>query len=454
MKMRICHQFKLGALIAVLAVPLWPAAIVQAADEQRAPPEARTAGTLGTQVQRSIMRIQEMMTPEDPEDEPDLVGAKEELDRLYERRYERMNDFEKSTILNFYTNYYLATENYPETLRIFEQILTIETLRESTRLRTLRSLGQLYSAEENWSESIRNYELWRASSLEEDDLVYKGLSYGHYQLEQYVEALPYWISYMEFLLDEGSELSRSDYSYLNGIYFQIEDYDRALELTKTMIMLFDNTRDWQNLSAIYSSLDDFERALHALNLAYLKGHIDDENRYVNLGQSMAGVDIPYSGTKIIQAGFDAGIVEQDEDNLISVTQMLMIASEFERALGPAQSAAELIENGDGFDTVGYINFVLHDYQAAVDAFEIAVDKGDLSNPSNTLQLFAMSLVALDDFGAASEITRQWAESGDRSDQESANNYRRAITNIKARFDILASRREEARDFYESYPPLQ
>ena len=120
--------------------------VIIAGEEQRKPPEARTSGTLGPQVMRAVSEIQEMMSPEDEDDEPDLAGAKEALDELYERRYERMNDFEKSTVLSFFTNYYLTIEDYAGALGIFEEILTIETLREDTRLRTLRSLGQLYAA--------------------------------------------------------------------------------------------------------------------------------------------------------------------------------------------------------------------------------------------------------------------------------------------------------------------
>ncbi|MYI03075.1 MAG: hypothetical protein F4122_11405, partial [Gammaproteobacteria bacterium] len=101
-----------------------PAAPVLAGEEQRAPPEARTAGTLGPQVMRAISEIQEMMTPEDPEDPVDLPGAKEALDELRERRWDRMNDFEKSTLLNFYISYYLAEEDFTNALRTFEEMLT------------------------------------------------------------------------------------------------------------------------------------------------------------------------------------------------------------------------------------------------------------------------------------------------------------------------------------------
>ena len=452
--MRPGNIFKLTFLITVLAMPMWSAQIALAGEEQRAPPTARTSGTLGPQVMRAISRIQELMTPEDEDDEPDLVAAKEELDELYERRFQRMNDFEKQTTLSFYTNYYLTTENYPDAIRIFEQMLTLENLREDIRRRTLRSLGQLHAAEENWEQSIRFYTDWRQVSLEEDDLVFRGLSYAHYQLEQFAEAEPHWINYMEFKLAAGETLRRDDYSYLNGLYFVLEDFERALDVTKTMIVLFNNSIDWLNLSAVYASLDDEERRIQSMNLAHLRGLIDNDTRFLNLGQSMAGLDIPYSGANIILDGIDIGVVEEDEDNLTILTQMYLISSEFERALEPAGRAAELSDNGDGYDTFGYIHYVLHDYRSAADAFQTALDKGDLDNRADTLLFLSRSLIELDEFEGATAAAKSAAEAGDRSDQESANNYLKFIESTKNRFDVLARRRNDAIDFYRTYPPLQ
>lgn len=304
--MRILNKLKLGFLAAILSVVLLPSQFVMAGEEQRAPPQARSAGTLGPAVMRAITEIQELMQPEDEEDEPDLVQAKIELDDLYERRFERMNDFEKSTLLNFYTNYYLNIEDYPGAIGIFQQMLEIETLRADIRLRTHRSLGQLYASEEDWQGSIDNYEQWRILSDTEDEIVYRGLSYAHYQLENFEEAKPFWIARMELLLDAGETLEREDYSYLNGLYFTLEDFESALDLTKTMIVLYDNQTDWQNLSAIYAGLENDDRGLQALNLYYLKGMMDDDTRYINLAQSLAGIDLPYSGGKILAEGIEIG----------------------------------------------------------------------------------------------------------------------------------------------------
>ncbi len=450
--MRIARILKLGFLIAALTVPAVPQ-LVLAGEEQRAPPQARTAGTLGPQVMRAISQIQEMMTPEDPEDEPDLDGAKQELDELRERRWERMNDFEKQTLLNFYTNYWLTLENYVEAINTFKELLEIEELREDTRLRTLKSLGQLTAAEEMWRESILYYEQWRDASLEEDDIVFRGLSYAHYQVEELPQALPYWVSYMKMLLDRGEELGRDDYAYLNGLYFQLEDFENALDLTKTMIVLFDDQTDWMNLSAVYASLDDEDRRIRSLNVAYLKDMLDDDNRYLNLGQSMGGIDAPLSGAKVLIDGMDKDIIEQDEENLTTLTQMYLIGADYEAALEPALRVAEMSDSGDGYDTYGYIHYVLNNYQEAADAFQLAVDKGNLSNRADTYLFLARSLIELDDFDGALDAARQSADAGNETESRSANDYITFINSTQERYNIIEERKADAIDFYRPYPSL-
>jgi TonB family protein len=89
----------------------------------------------------------------------------------------------------------------------------------------------------------------------EDQLVFKGLSYAHFQLEQWSSATQYWESYLQLIAEEGQQPNRSDYAYLNGMYFTTDDLDKALDLTKEMILLFNEQKDWDNLRILYSMLD-------------------------------------------------------------------------------------------------------------------------------------------------------------------------------------------------------
>ncbi|GJM14500.1 MAG: hypothetical protein DHS20C12_29030 [Pseudohongiella sp.] len=442
---------KLLVTASILSLSLGLTGFSQAGEERRAPPETRQSGTLSDATIRAITQISEFLSPEDGS-EPNLVRAKEELDELYERRYERMNDFEKSTLLNFYTNYYLTTENYPEAIRSFEQILTIEELRADVRDRALKSLGQLTAAEERWQDSIRYYDQWREVSEEEDDLVYKGLASAHYQVEEFTDALEHWINYMNFQQDDGVELVEADYRFLQGVYFILEDFPNALEVTRTMIMLFDNPQDWRNLPAIYATLEDDERRIRSLNLVYLRGFIDDENNYLSLGQSIAAIDAPYSGAKIFNAGEEAGFVEENEDNLFSKVQMYMLANLYDEALEPALKSAEMMESGDGWDTVGYIHYVLANYDDSVEAFETAIEKGNLSNPSDTHLYLARALLEVDEFDRATEAARTAADLGSERDRNTANTYIRAIASTQTRYNTIETRKQEAIDFYIAYPP--
>ena len=452
--MRLLNRLKLGFLTAILSVTILPLQYVNAGEEQRAPPSARTSGTLGPAVLRAISAIQELLQPEDEEEEPDYEGAKAELDELRERRFERMNDFEKSTLLSFYTNYYLNTEDYIGAIGIFEEMLLIETLREDQRLRTHRSLGQLLASEEDWQGSIDNYQEWRNLSLEEDEIVYRGLSYANYQLERFEDAMPFWVDRMELMLTQGEILGRDDYAYLNGLYFVLEDFQSALDLTKTMIVLFDDRSDWQNLSAIYSSLEEDDRGVQALNLFYLKGLMEDDTRYINLAQSLAGIDAPHSGSKILAEGMDKEVVEKDEENLTRLTQMHLMASEYELALVPAMAAAEADETGDGYDTLGYIHYVLHDYESAAEAFQSAIDKGDLNDLSDTLMFLSRAHLELRDFDAAEEAATDAADIGDERASKSARDFLRAVDGRRTFYNTISGRKADAIDFYQAYPPIQ
>jgi TonB family protein len=221
----------------------------------RSAPQARISETLSGDVMRIVTEIQKLLDVGERPLDADAAAARALLDQLTIDRYESLNDFEKQTALNFLTNYHLVLGENREAAAVFERILTIGNVRADVRLRTLRSLGQLYASFEDWNESIAYYSRWRDIAAMEDQVVYKGLSYAHYQLEQWASATQYWESYLELLESEGEEPNRNDYAYLSGMYFTTDELDKALGLTKEMILLFNEQKDWDNLRAIYSMLD-------------------------------------------------------------------------------------------------------------------------------------------------------------------------------------------------------
>ena len=72
---------KAGKLVALLAGVFFIAniallEIASAGEEQRKPPPTRSSDVLSDQVFRAINEVQELMSPEDDDDEPDYEAAK------------------------------------------------------------------------------------------------------------------------------------------------------------------------------------------------------------------------------------------------------------------------------------------------------------------------------------------------------------------------------------------
>lgn len=415
-----------------------------AADEPRAPPPTRSSDVLTERVFKSISEIQELMSPEDENKQPDYAKAKVQLDELNER-YDRLNDFEKSTLLNFYTNYYLSTDQIDMALQTFERILTIEELREESRLRALMALGQLYMGEDRFTDAIDAFNRWRDLSTEENENVFLGLANSHYNLAQYNEAIPLLIDHMELVQANGGTLAKNIYGLLNLMYIELEDYVNAERTTKQMVTLFDEASDWRNLSAIYGYLDNDKKRIETLSISFAKGYMENESEFLNLAQSLAGADAPYQGAKVLEVGMQKGAVEEDEDNLARLVQMYMLAAEYEKAVAPAVKAAEMAETGDAYDQLGYVYYMLHDYRKSADATAKALERGGLDNPGDAQLFLARALVELDEFEAAAAAARKAQDLGENS----ARSFLTYIERSKQRFDTLKQRKEEAIEFYRS-----
>lgn len=415
-----------------------------AADGPREPPATRSSDVLTERVFKSISEIQELMSPEDVNKQPDYARAKEKLDELNER-YDRLNDFEKSTLLNFYTNYYLSNDQIDLALQTFERILTIEELRVESRLRALMALGQLYMGEDRFTESIEAFKRWREISEEENENVFLGLANSYYNLAQYSEGIPYLIDHMELLQANGKDIPKNIFGLLNVMYIELEDYVNAERVTKQMTTLFDEPGDWRNLAAIYGYLDDDKRRIATLSISFAKGYMENESEFLNLSQSLAGADAPYQGAKVLEAGLQKGAVEEDEDNLGRLAQMYMLASEYEKAVVPATKAAEMAETGKAYDQLAYVYYMLHDFRKSADAAEKAIERGGLDSPGDTQLFLARALVELDDFDAAAAAARKAQDLG----ESSARSFLTYIENSKQRFNVLKQRKEEAIEFYRS-----
>jgi hypothetical protein len=94
--------------------------------------------------------------------------------------------------------------------------------------------------------------------------------------------------------------------------------------------------------------------------------------------------------------------------------------------------------------------MLHDYEAAAQAFRDAIAKGSLSNASDTNLFLARALAELDEYTEAEAAARRAADLGDESERRAANNYLNFINAQRNRYNVIQQRKANAIDFYVAY----
>ena len=160
-------------------------------------------------------------------------------------------------------------------------------------------------------------------------------------------------------------------------------------------------------------------------------------------RSLAGIDAPYRGIKILEDGISQGIVEENEANLRRLTQMYIMASEFEGAVEPAERLTELANDGESWDYLGYIHLMNRDYEGAVEAMQTALERGGLENQGDVQLSLARALVELERFDEATTAARAAQNLG----VDNAQQFLTYIENSKNRFETLQERKEQSIDYY-------
>ena len=204
-----------------------------------------------------------------------------ELNALYED-YDSLNDFEKATVLNFYTNLLLANNMLPEAMNAFEAMLQLETLRPDLRLRAIRAMGQLNRTEGQLESAVAYFNQFLDESGDRNSTVLLDLAYSHYQLGQHSEAIPPLTEHIEQLIVTDQEVERNKLSLLNVLAIESGDWDSAATVNELMVEAYNDPRDWQNLAEIYQQLGENAQRQQLLSDALDAGHIDGSGNWLHL----------------------------------------------------------------------------------------------------------------------------------------------------------------------------
>jgi tetratricopeptide (TPR) repeat protein len=345
----------------------------------------------------------------------DEMNAVVEMDRRSKRR-EKLNAYERGMMWQTYGYVRAGQERYPEAIEAFEHAIAEQGLPLAVELGVRSNMAQLYLGEGDYPNAIKNFELWF------------GLVATPTPEAQYMLAMAYALSgdkqsavpYAEAAVASSEAPQEGRLQLLASLYFdqgRFEDVERTLRL---LLTYFPSKKYWMQLSAIYAELGRYDLAL-AVQEAMFEQHLLTEHReYVTLAQLYLNAGVPYEAAIVLEAGLDAGAVEDAEEGWDLLAMSYLQAREYERALPPLERAASLAVNGRSYLRLGEVYLGEQRWADARNAFAAALAKGGLDDPGEAHVLLGIAnasdqrfddatraFAAAESYPSTASMAKQW-----------------------------------------------
>ena len=414
---------------------LAPAGFAQAQEGEQEEQKTRRTEAMSERVHRRFSKAQEALEIED------YATAEAMLQEITELR--GLTPYERAQTNNFYGFIHIEKEDYPSAIRSFLGVIEIGgpgEIPEGLYYQTIRTLSQLYVQVENFPEAIKFGHQWIDSQESPAPKDYIILAQAYFQMEDWQNALDNILIGIETARNAGMEVEENWWRYQLAAHWELEEFNEALEVSKTLLTNWPKKQYWMQVQGLYSIVEDEPNQLAAFWSCYEQGLLDRSSELVNMAQLFMLAEVPYKAAVLLQGGLDSGEIEATALNYRRLAQAWQLAREDRKALEPMRKAAESEEDmedkGDLYVRLAETYNALSDYDDCASAARQALQTGELDSEGRTYMLLGQCLFEQDKFDEASDaFTRAARDSDTRRTATQWQNYLRR--EVKRRSDLEA-----------------
>ena len=348
----------------------------------------------------------------------------------------KLNKYELANVYNTYAYLRYAVEDYTGALNYYRKVIDQRPeIPLALEIGTLYTVAQLYFLQEEWQKGIDTLNQWMAASDNPSTNAYVLLANGYYQLKDYDKSLFNIETAIERDQAAGKLPKEQWYNLARFIYFDRDQYRKALDILDILIMYYPKKSYWLQASALYSELGDEPRQLAMLEVSYEQGLLDRSQDIVNLASMYLNAEVPYWGAKAMDTGFSDGIVEEESTNYELAGAAWRQAQEVDKSLPMLEAAASTSEKGELYARLGNVYLDVDKNKQAVEALKKGLDKGGIKRPDQARLALGMAYFNLGEFNAARRAFRDARK--DKRARSYADQWLKYITSEERRLEELA-----------------
>jgi tetratricopeptide (TPR) repeat protein len=387
-----------------------------AAQEQEKEQETRRTPALRNKVYEELAEAQAFA------EEKKLGEAAKVLDGMLKSSSGKneLNSYELANVYNLYAFIHYSNEDYDKALQAYENVVRQPEIPLAMEINTRYTIAQLYFVQERWREGIAALKQWFAMSDTPNANAYVLLSQGYYQLKDYDEALNNIETAISMFREKNKVPKEQWFNLARFLYMEKNQLDNAQAMLEELLFFYPKKQYWVQLSYIYSERQNESRQLAAMETAYDLDMLEKDGEYRNVASLFLAQNVPYKAGKVLKEGFEEEIVEDNSKNWELLAGAWRQAQEIDWAIPAMEKAAAKSDSGDLYARLGSIYLDGEQFDKAIESINKGLQRGGVKRPDNARLVLGMAYFntnqyekARDAFRAAGrderskEYARQW-----------------------------------------------
>lgn len=414
----MCRTSALAALLlcgAIALDPVLPGDVIPGAVAQDDKPkkdqrETRRTPALRNKVYEKLAEAQTLAEAKD------YAGAAVILnDMIAEDGKRALNSYELANVYNLFAFLAYATEDYPQSLRYYEQVIAQPDIPLAMEINTRFTIAQLYFVQEKWQQGIDAMLVWFDLNEKPNAGAYVLLAQGYYQVKKYDLALENVETAISMHEGEGKLPKEQWYNLARFLYFDKEDFDSALDVLNTLIIYYPKKQYWVQASHLYGEKKEEQKQLALMEAAYEQGFLDRSSELVTMAYLYLNAEVPYYAGSVIEQGFKDELVDDKSKNYELGGSAWAQAREVAKSIPMMEKAAAKSDEGELYVRLGNVYLDGDQFAKAADSVNKGLKKGGVKRPDQARLVLGMAYFNLGEYNKARKAFRD-AGKDDRSEK--------------------------------------
>ncbi len=405
------HRLLSTALACALGLAV--AVPVSAQEEER---ETKQTVAMSQQVYEALQEIQTLV------EDKQYAQADTKIQEV-RARGDKLQPYEMAQIWNLTAYSYYLQERYQDAIRAYDQVMAQPDIPEALILSSLKTKAQLQFTIEDYQGALVSVRELMNQVEEPAADVWMLLGQAYFQMGDYDSALEPIQTAINMYKEQGNQPKENWLLLLRVIYYEKKDFPNMIAVLEELIQYYPKDTYLLTLAGAHSELEDTMKQLVIVEALYDAGFIKSANHIVNLANLYLLHETPYKAAKLLDKEMDADVVPENERNLRLLSQAWYTAREDEKSIPPLAQAAELSGDGELYVRLAQSHLNLGNWSEGAQAVRRGLQAGGVKRTDTANIMLGMALFNQKDFtGARGAFERASRDERSRRAAEQWINY--------------------------------